>query len=149
MKLEEVIKQASFKNSKEKAIINVLYTSNWLRDRSESVLKPKGINEQHFNILRILRGRHPHTICPGEIKEVLINKRGDLTRLLDKLVAMELVNRDINPENRRMINLKISNSGMELLSDLDPKFEELNQKNNALTKEESEQLSDLLDKMRG
>ncbi|MEO9806492.1 MAG: MarR family transcriptional regulator [Reichenbachiella sp.] len=149
MKFEEEIKQSAFKDPREKAIINISYTGNWLRDRFESILKPIGINEQHFNILRILRGRHPHTICPGEIKEVLINKRGDLTRLLDKLVAMELVERDINPDNRRMINLKVTDKGLELLSDLDPKVEMQNSENNALTKEESEQLSDLLDKLRG
>lgn len=149
MKFEEEIKQTSFKNPREKAIINILYTGNWLRDRSEGVLKPKGINEQHFNILRILRGRYPSTICPSEIKEVLINKRGDLTRLLDKLVAMGLVGRDINPDNRRMINLKITDAGLNLLLQLDPLFEELSRKNNALTPEESEQLSNLLDKMRG
>lgn len=149
MKFEDEIKQSTFKNSKEKAIINILYTGYWLRDNSEGILKPRGINEQHFNILRILRGKHPLTICPSEIKEVLINKRGDLTRLLDKLVNMELVARDINPDNRRMINLKITEAGLELLSELDPLVEALSQKNNSLSPEESEQLSNLLDKMRG
>lgn len=149
MKFEEEIKQSSFKNAREKAIINILYTGNWLRDHTEKVLKPKGINEQHFNILRILRGRYPHTICPGEIKEVLINKRGDLTRLLDKLVANGLVERDINPDNRRMINLKITDEGLTLLSNLDEVMAKQSQKYNALTEEESNQLSDLLDKLRG
>ena len=149
MKFEEQIKQPSFNNAREKAIVNILYTGNWIQDRTEGILKPKGINEQHYNILRILRGRHPLTICPGEIKEVLINKRGDLTRLLDKLVNMELVDRNINPDNRRMINLKLTETGIGLLADLDPEFEILNQKNNALSEDESEQLSNLLDKLRG
>ncbi|UXX80008.1 MarR family transcriptional regulator [Reichenbachiella carrageenanivorans] len=149
MKFEEEIKQSSFKNAREKAVINILYTGNWLRDHSEKVLKPNGINEQHFNILRILRGRHPLTICPGEIKEVLINKRGDLTRLLDKLVANGMVERDINPDNRRMINLKITDKGLGLLAKLDSVMEEQSQTYNALTEEESNLLSDLLDKLRG
>lgn len=149
MRFEEEIKQSSFKNSREKAIINVVFTGNWLRDRTDVVLKPYKINEQHYNLLRILRGRHPLTICPSEIKEVLINKRGDLTRLLDKLVTMELVERDVNPDNRRMINLKISEKGIDFLSQLDPEMEKLSGTNNALTVEESEQLSNLLDKMRG
>ncbi|WP_420582103.1 MarR family winged helix-turn-helix transcriptional regulator [Reichenbachiella sp.] len=149
MRFEEEIKQSSFKNSREKAIINVVFTGNWLRDRADVVLKPYNINEQHYNLLRILRGRHPLTICPSEIKEVLINKRGDLTRLLDKLVNMELVERDVNPKNRRMINLKISDKGIEFLSQLDPEMEKLSRTNNALSIEESEQLSNLLDKMRG
>ncbi|MEP3388575.1 MAG: MarR family transcriptional regulator [Reichenbachiella sp.] len=149
MRFEEEIKQSSFKNSREKAIINVVFTGNWLRDRTDVVLKPYKINEQHYNLLRILRGRHPLTICPSEIKEVLINKRGDLTRLLDKLVAMGLVERDVNPDNRRMINLKISEKGIDFLAQLDPEMEKLSRTNNALTLEESEQLSNLLDKMRG
>ncbi|MDW3211775.1 MAG: MarR family transcriptional regulator [Reichenbachiella sp.] len=149
MRFEEEIKQSSFKNSREKAIINVVFTGNWLRDRTDVVLKPYKINEQHYNLLRILRGRHPLTICPSEIKEVLINKRGDLTRLLDKLVAMGLVERDVNPDNRRMINLKISEKGIDFLAQLDPEMEKLSRTNNALTVEESEQLSNLLDKMRG
>lgn len=149
MRFEEEIKQSSFKNTREKAIINVVYTGNWLRDRADVVMKPYNINEQHYNLLRILRGRHPLTICPSEIKEVLINKRGDLTRLLDKLVKMELVERDINPDNRRMINLKITEAGLDFLSKLDPDMEQLSRANNALSIEESEQLSNLLDKMRG
>lgn len=149
MRFEEEIKQNIFRNAKEKAIINILYTGNWLRDRSEGILKPVGINEQHYNILRILRGRHPGTICPGEIKEVLINKRGDLTRLLDKLVAMGLVKRDINPDNRRMINVKLTEEGLTLLGNLDPQVEEMNKMNNSLSEKESEQLNDLLDKLRG
>lgn len=149
MKFEDEIKQSNFSNSKEKAAINLLYTGNWLRDRSEKILKPRGINEQHYNILRIMRGRHPNTICPGEIKEVLINKRGDLTRLLDKLVRMDLVQRDVNPDNRRMIILQLTLNGLNLLSELDPEIHELNQEGNNLSIEEAEQLSNLLDKFRG
>lgn len=149
MKFEEEIKQSKFKSSREKAIVNILYTGNWLRDNTEGILKPVGINEQHYNILRILRGRHPQTICPGEIKEVLINKRGDLTRLLDKLVKMALVDRYINPDNRRMINLQLTDKGLDLLGRLDIEMKTLNDKNNSLTDQESEQLSNLLDKLRG
>lgn len=149
MRFEEEIKQSSFKNIREKAIINVVFTGNWLRDRADLVLKSYNINEQHYNLLRILRGRYPQTICPGEIKQVLINKRGDLTRLLDKLVHMGLVERDVNQENRRMINLKITDNGIDFLTQLDPEMEQLSSTNNALSLEESAVLSDLLDKMRG
>lgn len=149
MKFEEEIRQSAFKSSREKAIVNISYTGNWLRDVMEGMLKPIGINEQHYNILRILRGRYPGTICPGEMKEVLINKRGDLTRLLDKLVKMGLVDRDINPDNRRMIILKLTEKGLDLLGRLDPELNALNKQVNSLTEEESEQLSNLLDKLRG
>ena len=147
MRLEEEIKQSKFPNPHEKAIVNILYTYNWLKDKNEIVMKPHKINEQHYNILRILRGKSPGTICPGEIKEVLINKRGDLTRLLDKLVSMDLVERDANPENRRMVLLKITSDGLRLLEDMEPEFKQIEEKN--LTDEEALHLSNLLDKMRG
>lgn len=149
MKFEDEIKQSAFKDPYEKVTVNIQYTGNWLRDKSESILKSHHLNEQHYNILRILRGKYPQVLCPGEVKSVLINKRGDLTRLLDKLVKMGVVQRDVNPENRRMVNLAINEEGLQLLDDLDPHFKEFKRLENNLTAKEALQLSDLLDKLRG
>lgn len=149
MKIEKEINQPKFKSNHEKAVVNVLYTGYWLKDRGEKVLKPFQLNEQHYNILRILKGRHPKTICPSEIKEVLLNKRGDLTRLLDKLVKMELVDRHHNDDNRRMINLEITDQGIALLEKLVPQIVDTNISSRKLTSDEAGQLSDLLDKLRG
>ena len=149
MKLENEIKQKSFINEWSKALVNVAYTGNWLTDNMLSVLKPFDINDQHYNILRILRGRHPGVASPGEVKDVLVNKRGDLTRLLDKLVKKEMVERWSNEENRRMVNLKITQKGLDLIDEIDAHTTIMEHVKGNLTSEEASQLSDLLDKMRG
>ena len=120
MKLEDEIKQSKFQDEWQKALLNILYTGNWLTDNFMNIAKKFGINDQHYNVLRILRGKHPKCACPSEIKEVLINKRGDLTRLLDKLVNMDLVDRNVNANNRRMVDLIITEKGLNLLSIMDP-----------------------------
>ena len=149
MSIEQDIKQASFKTSLEKAVVNVLYTYNWLRDQSQDVYKPYGIKMQHYNVLRILKGKHPESLSPGEIKEVMLDKAPDLTRLLDKLVGMKLVKRDICPENRRRMDVNITNTGIQILEKL---TKDQKKKNidiaNRLSESEAEQLSNLLDKIR-
>jgi DNA-binding MarR family transcriptional regulator len=113
------------------------------------ILKPYNMNEQHFNILRILRGRHPELACPGDIKDVLINKRGDLTRLLDKLVKMEYVHRNQNPENRRKIDVGITEKGLEFLTFMDDKFTYMKDLKDRFTEEEAKIMNEIFDKLRG
>ncbi len=149
MKLEDEINQKKFTDEWAKVAVNVIYTGNWLSDIIAATLKPYKINEQHFNILRILRGCYPNSMCPGEMKEVLINKKGDLTRLLDKLVKMDYVERYVNDENRRMVNLKIKNNGLSLLKQLDEPMKTIQATKKNLTEEEAKILNGLLDKLRG
>ncbi|MFT4203784.1 MAG: hypothetical protein QM610_07700 [Chitinophagaceae bacterium] len=149
MKIEEAIKQKNFETLVEKAIINLIYTHNWLRDGFNVILKPYGLLQQHFNVLRILRGKYPEVVCPGEIKEVMLDKGNDITRLLDKLVAMELVERNLCESNRRKMDICITQKGLGVINELSQKFDERSvqiQKN--LTDDDAEQLSNLLDKMR-
>lgn len=149
MSIEEDIKQRTFKTNLEKAVVNILYTYNWLRDRSQTTYKPYGIKMQHYNVLRILKGKHPEAVSPGEIKEVMLDKAPDLTRLLDKLVDMQLVDRQLCPQNRRRMDVTITTSGLDLLELLTREQEKLN-KNIAerLSEQEAGQLSNLLDKIR-
>ncbi|NQY08527.1 MAG: MarR family transcriptional regulator [Flavobacteriales bacterium] len=150
MKFEDEIKQVTpFPTEQQKAIVNLMYTGNILVDRSIKILKPFNINEQHYNILRILKGRHPEAMCPGEIKEVLLNKRGDLTRLLDKLDKMGVVVRGTNPENRRMINILLNNKGVKLLDKIKAQMEVLRIHEKSITEKEAKQLNTILDKIRG
>ena len=149
MGIEQDIKQASFKTNIEKAVVNLLYTYNWLRDDSQDIYKPYGLKLQHYNVLRILKGSYPKAISPGEIKEVMLDKSPDLTRLLDKLVDMKLVDRELCPENRRRMNITITKAGIDLLNVLSEKqecmFSDLGTR---LSEKEAGELSDLLDKMR-
>ncbi|NQY66722.1 MAG: MarR family transcriptional regulator [Flavobacteriales bacterium] len=150
MKFEDEIKQKTpFKSEQHKAYVNLMYTGNLLIDRSIQVLKPFNINEQHYNILRILKGRYPEAACPGEIKEVLLNKRGDLTRLLDKLDKMGVITRGTNQENRRMINIQLNKQGIKLVDKIGAKMESLRTHEKTITVKEAKQLSGILDKIRG
>src|SRR5699024_7299000 len=115
MKIEKVIKQPGFLDDYQKVIVNLIYTGNWLRDEQISLLKPYGILPQHFNVLRILKGSHPRPVSPGSIKEVMIDKASDLTRLLDKLEQKKWVNRKLCRTNRRKMDVTISKEGMAVL----------------------------------
>lgn len=150
MRLEDEIKQRKpFTSELNKAVVNVVFTSNFFMDDMVQNLKEFNINDQHYNVLRILRGAYPHSLCPGEIKQVLLNKRGDLTRLIDKLVKLGYANRDINSQNRRMVDISISKSGLKLLEKINKKFSINNKFDNNLTVKEAKQLNTLLDKLRG
>ena len=111
MNILEAINQKSFDSSYEKAVVNLLYTHNWVRDRQQEVFKPYGLKMQHYNVLRILKGRYPEAYSPGEIKEVMLDKAPDLTRLIDKMVDMGLVDRHLCPDNRRKMNVFITDKG--------------------------------------
>ena len=150
MRFEEEIKQTKpFKSNLTKALLNVVYTGNYLQDMTNCNLKEFDINNQHYNILRILRGVYPNAVCPGYIKEVLLNKRGDLTRLLDKLEKMNYITRNLHPENRRMIEVRITKEGIKLLEKISIKPSKEDALKGRLTEEEIVLLSDLLDKLRG
>ena len=149
MSIEQDIKQASFKTNLEKAVVNLLYTYNWLRDNSQDIYKPYGLKMQHYNVLRILKGKYPEVISPGEIKEVMLDKSPDLTRLLDKLVDMNLVERQLCPENRRRMDITITKNGLDLLNLLSKQQDKLTSEiANRLSEDEANHLSQLLDKMR-
>lgn len=149
MDIEKVIKQNKFQNSYHKAMINLIYTSNYFRDSHMSVFKPFDIQSQHFNILRILNGRHPEPATPGHIKEVMLDKGRDLTRLIDKLESMGWVQRTVCPENKRKIHINLTSEGLEKVDVISSRLDAQYDKMKYLAEEEYEQLSRLLDKMRG
>jgi DNA-binding MarR family transcriptional regulator len=148
VKFEEEIKQSKFDSSTQKAVLNVMFTSNWINAHFRDVFKPYDLTPQQYNVLRILRGKHPKSANPGEIKEVMLDKNPDLTRLCDRLCKLDLITRGVDKTNRRKINIKISDAGLELLKTLDPKIKKMQSSMKSLTEDEANQLSDLLDKMR-
>ncbi len=147
MKIEEEIK-TRFKSPYQKAIINIIYTANWLNYSIDKRLKEKGITHAQYNVLRILRGKYPEVCNAGEVKAVMLDKTPDLTRLIDRLLKKGLVERNQCPVNRRKVELKITRKGLDLLEVTDPIIEEETEKKRSITDEESEVLSDILDKFR-
>ncbi len=150
MKFEEEIQQTKpISDERKKAVINVVYTGNKITDLVLASLKPFDINDQHFNVLRILKGRFPNPACPGDIRKVLINKRGDLTRLLDKLEKKGWVDRQTNPDNRRMVDIVLTSKGVQVLDSLNQHFKGAAELEGNLSIEEATVLNQLLDKLRG
>lgn len=131
------------------ALINILYTSNWLRDKQKEYFHPYELKAQHFNILRILKGKFPEASCPGDIKDVMLDKSPDLTRLIDKMINMGLVSRNVCQENRRKVDVIITEKGLDIVNNISAKMNTLYDfYAEKLSNEEAEQLSNLLDKIR-
>lgn len=148
MKIEKVIRQKEFRNEQERAWINMVYTYNRLTDHINQVFKQFNLTNQQYNVLRILRGRQDHTACCSEVKEVMLDKNPDLTRLCDRLVTKGLIRREFNEQNRREVGLSITEEGLELLERIQPELEKHNRFLYNLSDEEARQLSSLLDKLR-
>ena len=149
MKLEEAIKQKRFESPQIKAMLNIMYTANWLIGEFRDVYKPFGITPQQYNVLRILRGKHPEFINPSEIKEVMIDKNPDITRLCDRLLAMGLIGRSIDSDNRRKMNIVITDQGLHLLAQIQPLLTERQTQILHRSDINFELLSELLDELRG
>lgn len=149
MKIEEIIKTTSPMAIGKKTVLNIMYTQNVLAEKFNEILKAYDLSPEQFNVLRILKGQNgkPTNMCV--IQERMIAKTSNTTRLVDKLLLKELVTREICPGNRRKMEIAITEKGLELLDDLNPKVEHheclLAQK---LSAEELEQLNYLLDKLR-
>jgi DNA-binding MarR family transcriptional regulator len=150
MKIEESINQKAFENNLHKAVVNILYTGNWLRDAHQLAIKPFDLLLQHYNVLRILKGKYPQHTTPSEIKSVMLDKGNDLTRLLDKMETKQLIARHTCPENRRKMNISITEKGLEIVKQISEKLKEQGREyEKNLSETEAETLSKLLDKMRG
>ena len=149
MEIEKAIKQTQFRNAYQKAAINLLYTSSWLVGQQHVFFKQHGITNQQFNILRILRGQFPNKISGADIKARMLDQNSDVSRLLDRLIIKKLIIKSQCPNDKRAADIAITESGLELLKKIDREIENLDGLLSNLTKEEANQLSDLLDKSRG
>ncbi|MGB8319376.1 MAG: MarR family transcriptional regulator [Ignavibacteriaceae bacterium] len=149
MKLESEIVQKKFKNEYHKAIVNIVFTYNWMIEKQTKLLKTYDISLQQYNILRILRGQHPNPATVKLIKERMLDKMSDVSRLVEKLRVKELVERDICQHDRRNVDVLITNKGLELLKELEPKENEMEKFMSNLNEKEIEHLNIYLDKLRG
>ncbi len=150
MKLEDEIKQKTFSSPYQKLILNVFVTSSWFGSESTRVLKPHKITLQQYNVLRILRGQQGKPASVGLIQERMLDKNSNASRLIDKLVLKKLVDRKTCPSDRRQMDIKITQKGLDLLGELDEPMQ-LQDKEMAsrLTAEEARIVSDILDRIRG
>ena len=149
MKIEEVVKSNAIMGLSQKAVLNIIYTQNNINERLIEILKPYDLSNEQYNVLRILRGQkgNPANMCL--IQERMLAKTSNTTRLVDKLLLKELVTRKVCKENRRKIEVLITEKGLDILKELDPKIYNYEQNIVAnLSSSELEQLNDLLEKIR-
>lgn len=152
MSIEKDIKQQKpFKSSYQKLVVNIMYTANWMNSDQQSLLKPFDLSAQQYNVLRILRGQYPNPITVNGIIERMLDKMSNASRLVDKLLLKGFVSRCDNVDDRRACDIRITESGTEILMQIDKVQSEWEKGNsmNHLTEEEAEVLSRLLDKLRG
>ncbi|MBS1526030.1 MAG: MarR family transcriptional regulator [Bacteroidetes bacterium] len=149
MRIDEEIQSTKFEDSYQKAVINITYTYGWLSNTFRCRFEKHNLTQQQFNVLRILRGRYPGAATVNMIKERMLDKMSDASRIVDRLVQKGLVSRCTNNKDRRAVDIRISDKGLEILEKLDQEFKPKDFLKNNLNEEEAAKLSELLDKLRG
>lgn len=148
MSLEDDIQQPIFRNESQKALINIIYSSNWVSERTNELFSTKDITSQQFNILRILRGaRGP--LSTLQIRQRMLDKMSDTSRIVDRLIKKGLVIKNVCKDDRRLVDINICENGMKLLENMDAELIGLEDSFTKLNEEELTQLNFLLDKLRG
>lgn len=145
---EKDIDQQVFKDEVQKAVLNIMYTNNWIRDQFNPIFKKHGILQQHYNVLRIVRGRKGKSVSPGEIIKVMLDKGRDLTRLVDKLVKIEYLDRRTNQTNRRKVEIYITDLGLEVTQIIENEIDIWFKNNIYLPETKAKQINELLDLLR-
>lgn len=150
MSLENDIKQTkAFKSEQQKAVVNLLYTNCWVQTLLRERLKPFGLTGQQYNVLRILRGAAPEPISTNTIRERMLDKMSDASRIVDRLSSKQWVKRSTCPADRRLVDVTITQKGLDLLQKIEETDDLFHRGHVALTDNEAAELNTLLDKMRG
>lgn len=147
MKIQDEIK-SKFNNEYHKARVNILFTNNYLSEQLIEILKPLDLSPTQFNVLRILRGQYPEVSSIGLLKERMLDKNSDISRVVDRMLVKKLVARKECKLDRRQKDIQISQLGLDYLKKIDAQENELDKKMQQLTIEEVTQLNNLLDKIR-
>lgn len=149
MKIEDEIKQKSFKSEYQKLAVNLLFTHGWLVSFQKKLFENHEITNAQYNILRILRGQYPDPVSINILKERMLDKMSDTSRLVERLRMKGLVDRKICKEDRRKSDVKITDKGLELLKNLDYIDDSFQNIFNKINIKEAKDLNNLLDKLRG
>ena len=149
MKLEQAIQQFDFTSEEHKLILNLIYTFNIFKESQKNFFKSYDITPQQFNVLRILRGRHPEPYTTSQIRERMLDKMSDASRIVDRLLKKKLVTRKTKREDKRLVDVVISENGIALLARMDKPLEDYMKKMfTRLSARDMDQLNKLLDKIR-
>jgi DNA-binding MarR family transcriptional regulator len=146
---EELKQNKPFNSIEQEALLSVVRTSAQLMDRFELFLRPHGITATQYNVLRILRGAEPAGLCRNELRDRMLTRMPDVTRLLDRMEEAGLVERTRDTDDRRMVTSRITRKASQLLATLDP-LVAANEKTyfSGISREQIQTLIDVLDGIR-
>jgi DNA-binding MarR family transcriptional regulator len=148
MSLEDDIQQERFGNEFEKAAVNILFTGSWLHNLNSTRLRDYDITPEQYNVLRILRGSHPNPLMLADITCRMIDKNSNATRLVEKLRQKGFVKREICENNRRQVDISMTDKGLQLLKKIDSTESQFLSILKNITKSEASELNRILDKLR-
>lgn len=129
-------------------MINLLYTYGWVIEKIKTFLAAEDITHQQFNILRILRGSHPRPLSTLQIRERMLDKMSDTSRIVDRLIVKGLVKKTTCPADKRLVDVTITEKGQKLLKKLDARADHIEEIMGTLSDKDAEALSNLLDRLR-
>lgn len=147
MGIEKDIPKNYFRSERHKGLVNVLFTSNWITERLKQFLEADDITPQQYNILRILKN-NDQPLSTLKIREQMMDKMSDTSRIVERLLKKKLVNKQVCSYDKRLVDVTLSATGVQLLQRLDEKTDELDSIISNLTDQETDTLNRLLDKMR-
>lgn len=148
MGLENEINQSSFRSEDQKAIVNIIFTYHWVTEQVKSILAKEDITMQQYNILRILRGSHPAPLSTLTIRERMLDKMSDTSRIVDRMLKKGLVVKRICSNDKRLVDVNLTDEGLVMLLRLDDTMDEMDKISSGLNQEELKSLNHLLDKIR-
>lgn len=148
VKLEEALQTNKFPSQKQKASLNVLYTAWWLKSIISKELKAVGITHEQYNVMRILKGKHPEKMCVKDIGNRMIEKNSNVPRIIDRLVAKKYVTRTNSTIDKRETVNTLTASGINLLENATILMEAKLKKVISLSEEEAKQLNNILENYR-
>ena len=147
MSLDKDIRSSKFRNEYHKAIVNIIYTNNWIMERNKEIFERGDITPQQYNILRILRGAK-EPLSTLQIRQRMLDKMSDTSRIVDRLLKKELVKKVVCASDKRLVDVTITQKGLDLLTELDKYNDELDNVLSSISEEEVSTLNQLLDKIR-
>lgn len=147
MSIEKDIQQTKFRNEYQKTVVNIIYTYNWVTEKTKQIFERGDITSQQYNILRILRGAGK-PLSTLQIRQRMLDKMSDTSRIVDRLVKKQLVQKVICKTDRRLVDVTITDTGLQLLDKLDSYNEEMDALLGNISEEEAKMLNNLLDKIR-
>ncbi|HLA52286.1 MAG TPA: MarR family transcriptional regulator [Flavitalea sp.] len=147
MSIENDIHQTKFNSEYHKMNVNIIYTYNWIMEQSKRFFEKADLTPQQFNILRILRGA-AKPMSTLQIRQRMLDKMSDTSRIVDRLIKKELVQKIVCQTDRRLVDVTITEKGLNLLNMLDQATHELDSNLSSLSLEEAEKMNLLLDKLR-